>query len=153
MSVSKTQKLIFLIVASLMISGVYFQGTLFEMGKNGTTVQATTKPESGKVIEASLNYLEPGQNKRMMIMELGATTCIPCKMMVPILEELARELQGKVDIQFVDVRKRGDLAQKLEIFAIPTQIFFDKNGKELLRHEGFYPKEEIIKKLKEYGLK
>ena len=66
---------------------------------------------------------------------------------------LAKDLQGKVDIQFVDVYKRNDLAQKYKIFAIPTQIFFDKNGKELFRHEGFYPKTDIMAKLKALGLK
>lgn len=86
-------------------------------------------------------------------MELGAATCIPCKMMVPVMEELAKELQGKLDVQFVDVNKKGDLAEKYKIFAIPTQIFFDKKGKELFRHEGFYPKADILAKLKEWGLK
>jgi thioredoxin 1 len=114
---------------------------------------AAAKPEAGKVIDAGKNFLEPGKNKRMMMMDLGATTCIPCKMMVPIMEELAKELQGKIDIQFVDVYKRGDLAEKYKIYTIPTQIFFDKNGKELFRHEGFYPKANIMAKLKELGLK
>jgi thiol-disulfide isomerase/thioredoxin len=129
-------------------TGLYQSGFI-----NSQRVMAASKPEVGKVIEASKNYLEPGKNKRMMMMDLGATTCIPCKMMVPVMDELAKELQGKVDIQFVDVYKRDDLAQKYKIFVIPTQIFFDKNGKELFRHEGFYPKTDIMAKIKELGLK
>ncbi|HYH03591.1 MAG TPA: thioredoxin family protein [Bacillota bacterium] len=109
-------------------------------------------PALGKGIDASTNYVEPGKMKRLMIMELGATTCIPCKQMVPVLEALAKELAGKVDIQFVDVYKRRDLADKFGIMVIPTQIFFDKKGKEVYRHQGFYPKAEIDKKLKELGL-
>ncbi len=132
-------------------AGIHFGGLIFHQSSG--QVMAAAQPETGKVIDASKNYLEPGKNKRMMIMELGATTCIPCKKMVPVLEELAKELQGKLDVQFVDVNKRGDLAEKYRIFAIPTQIFFDKNGKELFRHEGFYPKGDIIAKLKELGLK
>lgn len=132
-------------------AGIHFGGLIFHQSSG--QVMATAQPETGKVIDASKNYLEPGKNKRMMIMELGATTCIPCKKMVPVLKELAKELQGKLDVQFVDVNKRGDLAEKYRIFAIPTQIFFDKNGKELFRHEGFYPKGDIIAKLKELGLK
>lgn len=140
---------IVMIALILILFGTSLQSGLL----NTQSVLATVKLEAGKVIEASKNYLEPGKNKRMMIMELGATTCIPCKMMVPIMDELAKELQGKVDIQFVDVYKRGDLAQNYKIFAIPTQIFFDKSGKELFRHQGFYPKAEIMAKLKELGLK
>ena len=117
------------------------------------TVAAAGNAGTGKVIDAEKNYLEPGKNNRMMIMELGATTCIPCKMMTPILEELAKEQKGKLDVQFVDVYKRGDLAQKFKIFSIPTQIIFDTTGKEVFRHIGFYPKAEIMKKLKEFGLK
>jgi thiol-disulfide isomerase/thioredoxin len=135
----------------LLGSGIYFGGLNFK--HDWQSVNAAGKPEAGKVIEASENYVKPGQNKRMMLMDLGATTCIPCKMMVPVMEELAKKLQGKVDIQFVDIQKRGDLAQKFKIFAIPTQIIFDKNGKELFRHEGFYPKDEILAKLKELGMK
>ncbi|MCL6591838.1 MAG: thioredoxin family protein [Firmicutes bacterium] len=116
-------------------------------------VAVAAKEETGKVIDAAKNYLEPGKNKRMMLMELGATTCIPCKMMTPILEELAKEQKGKLDVQFVDVYKRGDLAQKYKIYVIPVQIIFDKKGKEVFRHEGFYPKADLMKKLKELGLK
>jgi thioredoxin 1 len=146
---SKTLLVVLILV--LFGTGIYLGG--FTFNQNSGKVMAASKPEAGKVIEASKNFLEPGKNKRMMMMDLGATTCIPCKMMVPVMEELAKELKGKLDIQFVDVYKRGDLAEKYKIYVIPTQIFFDKNGKELFRHEGFYPKEEIMTKLKELGLK
>lgn len=145
-------KMLLIVLISVLIgTGIYCSGFIFN--QNFGQVIAAAKPEAGKVIEASQNYLEPGKNKRMMMMDLGSTTCIPCKMMVPVMDELAKELQGKVDIQFVNVNKRGDLAQKYKIYAIPTQIFFDKNGKERFRHQGFYPKEDIMAKLKELGLK
>jgi thiol-disulfide isomerase/thioredoxin len=148
----KTPKVLLLGLISVLLStGIYFGGIIFN--QNSGLVLATAKLEAGKVIDAGKNYLEPGKNKRMMIMELGATTCIPCKAMVPILEELAKEQKGKLDVQFADVYKRGDLAEKYKIYAIPTQIFFAKNGKELFRHEGFYPKADIMKKLKELGFK
>jgi thiol-disulfide isomerase/thioredoxin len=146
---SKT--LLVALISVLFGIGIYLGGFIFN--QNFGKVMAAVKLEAGKVIEASQNYLEPGQNKRMMMMDLGATTCIPCKMMVPVMEELANELRAKLDVQFVDVNKRGDLAEKYKIYAIPTQIIFDKNGKELFRHEGFFPKADIIAKLKELGLR
>ncbi|HEX3045240.1 MAG TPA: thioredoxin family protein [Bacillota bacterium] len=142
----------FAIGLALLLGSGIFAGWL-GMPLKSQIVLAAGRLEKGKVIEATENYVEPGKNKRMMMMDLGATTCIPCKMMVPVMEELARELQGKVDIQFVDVQKKDQLAQKFKIYAIPTQIFFDKKGKELFRHEGFYAKTEIMAKLKELGLK
>jgi len=148
----KPSKTLLVVLISVLFGiGIYLGGFIFN--QNSEKVMAAAKPEAGKVIEASQNYLEPGKNKRMMMIDLGATTCIPCKMMVPVMEKLAKELQGKFDIQFVDIYKRGDLAEKYKIYAIPTQIFFDKNGKELFRHMGFYPKADIMTKLNELGLK
>ena len=139
------------LISVLCGTGIYLGGCIFH--QNSQRVMAATKSGTGIVIEASHNYLEPGKNRRMMMMDLGANTCIPCKMMVPVMDELAKELQGKLDVQFVDIYKRGDVAEKYKIYAIPTQIFFDKKGKELFRHQGFYPKADIMAKLKELGFK
>lgn len=138
-----------LIICGLVLleSGIYWTG--MNVNPNSKNVMAASFQKTGKVIEASENYLVPGKNKRIMMMDLGSTRCIPCKMMTPVMDELAKDLQGKIDIQFVDIDKRGDLAQKFKVQVIPTQIFFDKKGKEVFRHEGFYPKKEIMAKLKQ----
>jgi thioredoxin 1 len=75
---------------------------------------------------------------RPTVADLGARTCIPCKKMAPILAELERELKGKGNVLFSDVREDGDLAEKYRIQMIPTQIFFDSKGKEVKRHMGFF---------------
>jgi thioredoxin 1 len=148
--VSRPSKRLFVVLITVLLgTGVCVGG----LNQNSGKVLAAAQPEAGKVIEASKDYLAPGKSKRMMMMDLGATTCIPCKMMAPVMEELAKEFKDKLDVQFVDVNKRGDLAEKYKIYVIPTQIFFDKNGKELFRHLGFYPKAEILVKLKELGLR
>ena len=85
------------------------------------------------------------------LVDLGAGKCIPCKMMAPILEELKKEYQGKLDVVFIDVWEKTDEAKKYGIRMIPTQIFYDASGKELFRHEGFFAKEEILAKWKELG--
>jgi len=84
------------------------------------------------------------------LVDLGAGKCIPCKMMAPILEELKKEYQGRLDVIFVDVWEKPDEAKKYKINIIPTQIFFDASGKELFRHEGFFAKEDILAKWKEF---
>jgi thioredoxin 1 len=86
------------------------------------------------------------------LVDLGATTCIPCKMMAPILEDLKKTYAGKMDVQFIDVWENPDAGKKYGINGIPTQIFFDAKGKELFRHEGFFGKEDILAKWKELGV-
>jgi len=81
------------------------------------------------------------------MVDLGAKTCIPCKMMAPILVELEKEYRGKAAVVFIDVREDNASAKKFGIRAIPTQIFFDKKGKEISRHEGFMEKKAISDKL------
>lgn len=77
------------------------------------------------------------------MIDLGAKSCVPCKMMAPILEKLEAEYRGKAAIVFIDVWKNKEEAQKYGIRAIPTQIFYDKNGKERGRHEGFLDEKDI----------
>ncbi len=86
------------------------------------------------------------------MIDLGATECIPCKMMAPIMEELEKEYAGKADIIFIDVWKNPDQAKKYGIRAIPTQIFFDAEGREAFRHEGFMDKKSIVQKLAKLGV-
>jgi len=87
------------------------------------------------------------------VIDLGARTCISCKKMVPILESLSSEYSGKASVLFIDVREDQSAAQKFRIQMIPTQIFFDANGKEVKRHTGFMSKADIVKELKAAGLK
>lgn len=85
------------------------------------------------------------------LVDLGAGKCIPCKAMVPILDELRKEHAGRFDVVFVDVWEKPDAAKPYHINLIPTQIFFDADGKELWRHEGFLAKEDILAKWRELG--
>lgn len=86
------------------------------------------------------------------MVDLGADQCIPCKMMTPILKELEGKYKGKAAIVFIDVWKNPDEGRKYGIGAIPTQIFYDKEGKEFFRHEGFLDKESIIHILEKMGV-
>lgn len=86
------------------------------------------------------------------LIDLGATKCIPCKMMAPILEDLRKTYAGRLDVQFIDVLENPYVRAKYSINAIPTQIFYDAAGKELFRHEGFLGREDILAKWKEFGV-
>ncbi|HHB77030.1 MAG TPA: thioredoxin [Desulfobulbus sp.] len=81
------------------------------------------------------------------MVDLGSTSCIPCKMMEPVLENLTKEYKGRAAILFVDVMKDREMARKFNIRAIPTQVFFDTSGKEVWRHAGFLDQKTIEGKL------
>jgi len=85
------------------------------------------------------------------MIDLGADKCIPCKKMAPILVELREAYAGKATIEFIDVWKSPEAGRPYEIRVIPTQIFFDREGNEVWRHEGFLAREDIVAKLKELG--
>ncbi len=84
--------------------------------------------------------------------EVGADSCVPCKMMQPVLDELRADYAGKLQIEFADIWKAPELGEKYEVRSIPTQILYDSAGNEVFRHLGFWPKEEIDAKLRELGL-
>ncbi|MBW1802689.1 MAG: thioredoxin fold domain-containing protein, partial [Deltaproteobacteria bacterium] len=86
------------------------------------------------------------------MLDLGADACIPCKMMAPIMAKLEKEYKGRADIIFIDVWKKPEQAKRFKVKAIPTQIFFDKNGKEVGRHVGFLKEAAIVGKLKFLGV-
>ena len=86
------------------------------------------------------------------MVDLGADSCIPCKMMAPIIEKLEKTYRGKAAIVFIDVWKDKEPAKRFGIRAIPTQIFFDKEGKEVYRHTGFMGEDDIVGQLKKMGI-
>jgi thiol-disulfide isomerase/thioredoxin len=87
------------------------------------------------------------------LVEFGATGCKPCDMMQPILDNLRKKYKDKLNVVFLHVGEEQILAARFGIQSIPVQGFYDKAGKEIFRHEGFYPQAEIEKKLVEMGVK
>jgi len=71
--------------------------------------------------------------------------------MKEILDPMSADYEGKVDIRIIDVYKEKDTAKQFKIVTIPTQVFVDRQGKELYRHIGVYPRDSIVAKFKEYG--
>ena len=85
------------------------------------------------------------------LLELGSDTCIPCKQMAPIIEELKTAYAGQLRVDFIDVKKNEGASEAYDVRLIPLQIFFDAEGQELFRHEGFFAKDDILAKWKELG--
>ncbi len=81
--------------------------------------------------------------------DIGSTTCIPCKMMEPILKNLRTAYKGRAAVIFVDINKNRSAGRDFGLRAIPTQIFFDRHGHEKWRHLGFLDQKTAAAKLDE----
>lgn len=89
---------------------------------------------------------------KIEFIELGSVNCIPCKKMQPIMKSIEQKYKGLVKVTFYDVWKDDAPAKKYGITLIPTQVFLDENGKEIMRHEGFFPEEDIDRFFKSQGV-
>lgn len=87
------------------------------------------------------------------LLDLGADKCVPCRMMAPIIEDLKKEYNGRAAIIFIDVWKNEGQSGKYKVRVIPTQIFYDKEGKEVYRHEGFLDRKSITGMFEKLGVK
>lgn len=88
---------------------------------------------------------------KVTFIELGSVRCIPCKKMEPVLDDIRKEYPKDVKVIFYDVWTEAGrpYAKKYNVSSIPTQVFLDKTGKEYFRHVGYFPKEELVKILKQ----
>ncbi len=122
-----------------------------------STPAVKLKKEAGRMQseQKQETQIEKKSENIVTFIELGSIKCVPCKMMQPIMEEIEKEYEGQVEVVFYDVwtEEGRPYGEKYKIRAIPTQIFLDKNGKEYFRHVGFFPKEELVKVLKQQGVK
>ena len=81
--------------------------------------------------------------EKPVLVDFYADWCGPCNAMAPVIEELAKELEGKVKVGKINVDENPDIAVEYNVMSIPTLIVF-KNGKEEKRLVGLRNKEELI---------
>jgi thioredoxin 1 len=121
---------IFLIMAAIILMAVF-------MGNAAYSEDFSKIPEKGKIT----------------LIDLGAATCIPCKMMVPVLNKVKKRFAGKAEVVVIDIRYNRDQVQRFQLRAIPTQVFFDREGKEVYRHLGFLDENAIVEQFAKMGVK
>ena len=86
------------------------------------------------------------------LLDLGSKGCTACTMLEPVLEELSSNHIGRLQVDFIDVWEHEQVATDYGVEIIPVQIFFDANGRELYRHQGFISVREIEAKFTELGV-
>jgi len=111
------------------------------------TTSAVAQPNLTSII-----VTEALKNGKPTLAEFGRGTCIPCKQMKPILEDLAIQYQDKLNVPIVSIDDYSQLTSYYKVMAIPTQIGFDSNGREVFRHVGFWAKNQIIPELRKLGI-
>ncbi len=110
---------------------------------------AVTPPPPAAPPTAVVNVARGGKPK---LLDLGATSCIPCKAMVPILDGLRTDYAGKLDVEFIDIWKNREAGEAWNVEVMPTQVFIAADGRELSRHQGFISREEILARWKQLGI-
>lgn len=78
-----------------------------------------------------------------VLVDFWATWCGPCRMLGPVIAEIAEEQEGKIKVGKVNVDEEGALASKFGIMSIPTVLVF-KNGEVTATSIGYKPKEDIL---------
>ena len=111
-----------------------------------------TEPTENNTLTADNPLDNAFKLNQPVLAEFGRGTCVPCKMMKPVLENIEKEYEGKVTVVIIDISEFASLVSKYNISLIPTQIFFDAKGNEVHRHQGFMPEKEIVEQLKQMGV-
>jgi thioredoxin 1 len=99
-------------------------------------VEVTDKTFEEVVLKASVPTM----------VDFWAVWCGPCKMIAPVLEEIAEEYDGKLQVTKLDVDHNNESAMQYGVMSIPTLILF-KNGQPVERIVGFLPKQKLLSKL------
>lgn len=129
------------------------QFRITESAKAAAPIAATAETANAPAGEGTAAVAEAPQEKALpKLVDLGASKCIPCKKMKPILDDLMANYADQFTTEFIDVWENPDSGHLYGVESIPTQIFFDAKGKELHRHVGFLSKEDILGKWRELGV-
>ncbi|MDH4944016.1 thioredoxin family protein [Sulfurimonas sp. C5] len=117
---------------------------LLLLSLNATAAEQMLQESKYKYVEMSIGKGKP------FFLEVGAESCHSCVIMGKMLYKVTKK-HPEYNIHFINVQKERDAAYELKVRMIPTQIIFDKNGKEVYRHIGVLGTEELNKLFQTYS--
>lgn len=100
-----------------------------------------------KIITLTSQNFQHQTKNRTVLIDFWAGWCVPCRMMAPVLNQVAGELDGEAFVGKVDIEKNQSLAGKYNIRSIPTMIIL-KNGKEVNRIVGVKNKDFLLQQIR-----
>ncbi len=132
---------------ALIITGtlIVIFGGLFLMARHKMKNIPVVADHSNIITLTDKNFDHQLKNK-IVLVDFWASWCAPCKMMAPVLNAVAEELTGNVNVGKVNIEEYQAIAQKYQIRNIPTMILF-KNGKEVSRFVGVKNKEFLLQEI------
>jgi len=135
-----------LIVIGVLIAAVFVFRTIAMWKMKNTPLVA----DHEKVLTLTeQNFQEKTKNK-LILVDFWASWCVPCKMMAPVLNDVASELNGNSHVGKVDVQQYQSLANQFKVRNIPTMILF-KDGMEINRFVGIKSKDFLLKEMAKVG--
>ena len=141
--------LMFLIMQLPVMEAASQEMTTKEGKTKMTTINLTKEDFLNKVMDYEKNPTEwKYKGDKPAIIDFYASWCGPCKMLAPVLEELAKEYEGQIYIYKVDTEAEEELSRAFGIRSIPTILFVPMNGQPMMT-QGALPKAELDKIIKE----
>jgi len=131
----------FIIIAVLMAAFIGFR--YFAMAKMKNTPLVA---DNEKVLTLTEQNFQQQTKNKVVLVDFWASWCAPCRMMAPVLNDVATELTGNSHVGKVDIQQYQSLANKFKVRNIPTMILF-KNGTEINRFVGIKSKEFLLKEI------
>jgi thioredoxin 1 len=89
------------------------------------------------------------ESDKVVLVDMWADWCGPCKMMEPVLEQIAEDYSEKIKVVKLNIDQNQETPQKFGVMNIPTLILF-RNGEEIGRVVGAFPKKQLISKIEPY---
>ena len=117
-------------------------------GNAGTIVQLTNESFKKMIFNDDVNKEWKFEGKKPSLIDFYADWCGPCRQLSPLIEEIAKEYSGKIDVYKVDTEKEKILSQSLGITGLPTLLFIPAEGKPQVAM-GALPKEHLVKAVNE----
>jgi thioredoxin 1 len=121
----------------------------------GTGRLSTGEIQQSASKKAPAGQTVPTETPKIQFIELGSVNCIPCRQMQPVMKSIEAKYSPQVKVIFYDVwtPEQSKYARLYSIRVIPTQVFLDGSGKEIFRHQGFFPQKDLEQFLAKQGVK
>ncbi len=139
-------------VAGILIVGAVVLVPLWLKRPAAQTPAAPIKVAAATSVGGPAAAPAPAPRVLPRFVDVGTTSCAPCKVMMGVLAELEARYPDSLKVEFINSHDNPDVAEKLNITAIPSQMFYSPGGQEIFRHAGVMRTDAVVAKWKELGL-